>query len=280
MYEKVLIPIHTVHDYTELDKIYSKDYVFYNDFVNNVQKTTKALSCKEYLLGMAWAYSNDDECVGGINLLFEKAVKDSLRWVKIDVNKMDKLSFTLTLRSSPTIKTIKPVGSDHIFHVTILPLCKEDKNTFSKKDTNVYLELTIKANKNETQHLLFKTFKEAIYFSGIDEKTQNPCKFFGNPLMSEAEADGIYKKMAENVQFIGKAMNAQNDSQNQKITKECKYKGKMLFDAMEMTSIQDVQAFLSYCVANPEIYRRNVWSLAEVYATWLVAGMPLPKDKK
>lgn len=215
-----------------------------------------------------------------IHILFEKALKDSLRWVKIDVNKIDKLYFTLTLRSSPTIKTIKPVGSNHIFDVTVLPLCKEDKNIFSKKDTNIYLELTVKASKNETQHLLFKTFKEAIYFSGIDEKTQNPCKFFGNPVMSETEAEMTYKKMAENVQFIGKAMKAQNDGQNQMVAADCKYKGKMLFDAMQTTTVEDVKMFLSYCVLRPDIYRRNVWSLAEVYATWLVAGMPLPKDKK
>lgn len=278
VYEKVLIPVQSVYDHTELDKIYSKDYVFYNDFVNNVQKTIKSLSCKEYLIGLAWSYNQDDDLCreNGIGQLLEKVVKDSLRWVKIDVTKMNNISFTITARSSAIVKTVKPVGANHIFYTTILPLCDKDKNLFSKKDTNVYLELTIKANKNETQHLLFKTFKEAIYFVGIQENG-NPCKFFTNPIMTGAEANNIYKKMAENVQFIGKAMKEQNDSQNQTVTAECKYKGKMLFDAMQETTVDDMKRFLSYCVLRPDTYRRNTWSIAEVYATWLVAGMPLPK---
>lgn len=70
MYEKVLIPIYRVHDHTELDNIYNKDYVFYNDFVNNMQKTTRSLSCKEYLIGQAWAYKDDDDECGQVVYIF------------------------------------------------------------------------------------------------------------------------------------------------------------------------------------------------------------------
>lgn len=279
VYEKVLIPIYKIYQHTETEELCSKDSDNYKTLQDNLKKATKNFSCKEYLIASAWSYNQDeDECIGGTKDLFQKVVKDSLRWVKNSYYKTGNISLTLTTRSSPVVKNIQPFYHDqHIFCTTVLPQCDKDKNLFSKNDTNAYLELTIKANKNETNHLLFKTFKEAIYFVGIQENG-NPCKFFGNPLMSEAETEKIYKKMAENVQFIGKAMIEQNDSQNQMVRAECKYKGKMLFDAMQATTVDDIKKFLSYCVLRPDTYRRGLWSIAEVYATWLVAGMPLPNE--
>jgi len=274
VYEKVLIPVYGV---------YKKSGVYIDGKQNakldaEAEKIAKSTKCKDYLIGATSPYTDDSECTSGIKGLFDAAVKDSLRWVKIDVNKTEGFSFTLTTRSLNTVKPISAINNEpgnHAFSYTVLPLCDTDKNLFSEKDTNVYLQLTVKADKNETQHLLFKTFKEAIYFREISPEGNN-CKFFTNPLLKENTANEIYKKMADNVQLVGKIMKEQNDSQNQKIMKECKYKDKMMFDAMEMTTVEDIKRFLSYCILDPDTYRGNTWAIPEVYATWLVAGMPLP----
>jgi hypothetical protein len=271
VYEKVLIPVYGV---------YKKSTVYDDDKLNakldaEAEKVAKSTKCKDYLIGTAFPYTDDSDCTSGIKGLFDVAVKDSLKWVKIDFNEAEGLSFTLTTRSSNVAKTLTISEQEHAFSFTMLPLCGNDKNQFSEKDSNIYLQLTVKADKSETQHLLFQTFKEAIYFREISAEGDN-CKFFTNPLLKENVVNEIYKRMADNVQLVGKIMKEQNDAQNQKIMKDCKYKDKMLYDAMEMTTVEDIKRFLSYCVLRPDIYRRNTWALAEVYATWLVSGMPLP----
>lgn len=261
-----------------MSQIYRNKCDFWADELNpkieaEVAKIAKSLNCENYLI--ATTSTLPDECGSELKRILNYVVKDSLRWVKIDFNKMGNMSFTLTFRSISTAKMISIPEIDkrnELLAFTLLPLCKEGGN-FSEKDTNVYLQITIKAQKSETQHLLFQTFKQSIYFREISDMN---CKFYSNPIMKESEANEIYKKMAENVKYIGKAMKEQNDAQNQKITKECKYKDKMMFDAMEMTTVEDIKRFLSYCVLRPDTYRRNTWALPEVYATWLVAGMPLP----
>lgn len=267
VYEKILIPIIAIQPKNKVDKTIT-------------EKADKLIPCKNYLVANAWMYANDDDYTcsknkNEIHELFKYAIKDSLRWVKITSEQMGKMIFTITLKSS-TVKIV-PSENNHELYYTVLDLCN-NKKEFSEKDTNVYLQLTIKAEKKQTQHLLFETFKQAIYFDKI-LSNGNPCKFFTNPLMNEAQANEIYKEMAENVQFIGKMMKQQNDSQNQPVSRDCKYKGKMLFDAMEMTTVEDIKMFLSYCAYNSHKYVRNTWSISEVYATWLVAGMPLPTEK-
>ncbi|MCS7075714.1 MAG: hypothetical protein NZ455_03345 [Bacteroidia bacterium] len=279
VYEKILVPISFVYDHTELDKVCKEYYYYFHaECVAGIQKAAKSYSCKEYLVGVTYPYTSDDECGDkSMKLLFQKVIKDSLRWVKIDVASVGNFYLTSISRSVDRAKVSAQQNfMYHNFEITLLPLCNDDKKVFSKKDTNLYLELTIKADKSETQHLLFKTFKQVIYFAEM-QSNGNLCKFFTNPLMSESKANEIYQRMANNVQFVGRAMKEQNDSQNQMVSKECKYKGKMLFDAMQMTTVEDIKRFLSYCVLRSEIYRNNTWSISEVYAQWLVSGMPLPE---
>lgn len=277
VYEKILIPVFLVH----------RNCTIYNDSALNgevdkeVKKIAKMTKCEDYLVADAFPYRDDDDCTDGIKELFRAVVKDSIRWVKIDFNELGGLSFTLTTRSFNLAKPItalnKPeVVGNHLFSLTVLPLCGKDKSQFSERDSNLYLQLTVKADQRQTKNLLFQTFKEAIYFR--EESIQGKsCKFFTNPLLKDEQANEIIKRMAENVKLVGKVMKEQNDSQNQTITADCKYKGKMLFDAMQMTTTDDIKMFLSYCTLRPDAYRRNTWSISEVYATWLVAGMPLPK---
>lgn len=270
--ETVIIPIISIYKASELQE----------PLKSKSAEVAKKLKCSEYLVASTCLFS--DECGTQIGELFKYAIQSKIKWVKYDVGKVGNMTYTLTTTSKTEVK---PMVNDEKIPIsyTLLPLCGDDKNVFSSNDTNVYLKIPIKVDKSKIDHLLFQTFKQGIYFSELSDLN---CQFFTNPIMDKEQVNQTYKKMAENVQFVGKAMNEQNDSQNQKITKPCKYKDKMVFDAMQLATVEDVQMFLSYCASNPDVYRKNalggfddqVWTLAEVYATWLVAGMPLPDKKK
>jgi hypothetical protein len=52
------------------------------------------------------------------------------------------------------------------------------------------------------------------------------------------------------------------------------FDGKKLFDAMEMTTRQQLVEFLKYINARPGNYAGNTWKLSEIFATWIVSKAP------
>jgi hypothetical protein len=58
------------------------------------------------------------------------------------------------------------------------------------------------------------------------------------------------------------------------------FAGQPLFDAMEKSTIKDVQDFLDYVIARPLLYAGNDWKISEVFATWQHSGAPLVVSKR
>lgn len=54
-----------------------------------------------------------------------------------------------------------------------------------------------------------------------------------------------------------------------------KYDGVGMFDAMELTSPDDISAFLAFVDSYPGKYMGNTWKINETYATWLINATPL-----
>lgn len=274
VYEKILIPVSIFPKSEESNLMYKAE----------IDKLVKKNKIKSYIVGTIYDLHIEGCENNIIGNLLEKSIKDSLKWVSILKSESNGYTFTLSTGSKSKayiveekISNLSGLMKFTSIH-TLLPIDK-DTSFYQPNDPSYtyYLQITIKADKNQTKNLLFQTFKEGIYFKGHSDVQEDNCLFFTDPLMIENQAYEAYKKMAQNVQYIGKAMNAQNDNQNKKIEKECKYKGEMVFDAMEKTTVEDIKMFLNHVLDNCIIYRREMLSLPEIYASWLVRGMPLPK---
>lgn len=83
----------------------------------------------------------------------------------------------------------------------------------------------------------------------------------------------ILDSMVADIKFTGNAMKKQMPQQNFAITGGL-FKGKKLFDAMELTTRKELEEFLKYMVARPQNYAGNTWKLSEVYATWINSNSP------
>ena len=88
----------------------------------------------------------------------------------------------------------------------------------------------------------------------------------------------ILDSMVADIKFTGTAMKKQMPEQNFPITGGL-FKDKKLFDAMELTTITELQEFLKYVVARPQNYAGNTWKLSEVYATWVNSNAPQVVEK-
>jgi hypothetical protein len=85
-------------------------------------------------------------------------------------------------------------------------------------------------------------------------------------------------RLVQEIQFVGKTMQDQNDQQDQ-VVKEGPYAGRKLFDLMaKQTTRADLLQFLAYIDARPVKYAGTSWSISEIFATWVVAGAPTVKD--
>lgn len=88
----------------------------------------------------------------------------------------------------------------------------------------------------------------------------------------EAEA-ALLDSMSADIRFTGKYFLENDSSMNQRI-KKGSYKDRLLLQSMRDCQPADVQFFIDYMIARPRLYAGRQWKLAEVFATWLVAGAP------
>jgi uncharacterized caspase-like protein len=59
-----------------------------------------------------------------------------------------------------------------------------------------------------------------------------------------------------------------------------KFKGKNLIEALEQTSLTDIEAYLHFVLEFPGKYLGHKWKFNETYATWVINNMPWSADKK
>ena len=90
---------------------------------------------------------------------------------------------------------------------------------------------------------------------------------------NENKTNTVLKELTKDIQFTGKEMQAQNNSQDQTI-KEGDFSGKQLFAAMQQVKETDVLDFLKYVQARPIKYMGHVWKISETFATWMINGTP------
>jgi hypothetical protein len=120
--------------------------------------------------------------------------------------------------------------------------------------------------------LLYQMSNNAVEFMTVDEK-----EFYNieTPyLLKKIEEEEKYlKHMVSDIQYTGKEMQKQLPASNQ-ILKDGLYKGVLIFNAMEKTTLNDLKEFLKYIKARPSKYMGIKWKISEIYATWLDAGSP------
>lgn len=59
-----------------------------------------------------------------------------------------------------------------------------------------------------------------------------------------------------------------------------KFKGRNLIEALEQTTITDIEAYLHFVLEFPGKYLGHDWKFNETYATWVINNMPWSADKK
>lgn len=119
--------------------------------------------------------------------------------------------------------------------------------------------------------LLFNLARNGISLTKVDEtQFYNSTEvFYFGPATEQAFIDS----MAADIRYTGKAMMEQGDGQDQ-IVNGGIYDGKKLFATMQAITRKDVEKFLKYANARPQMYAGNVWKVSELFATWMVSKTP------
>ncbi len=98
--------------------------------------------------------------------------------------------------------------------------------------------------------------------------------------LKDYDKNVILKGLLGEVQEVGKIFNEKKDSQNQRIPKDSNvHANKMLFDAMEQSTQEDIKKFLRYMEVRPFYYMASKWNISEIYAAWLVNSAPVVIEK-
>jgi len=119
--------------------------------------------------------------------------------------------------------------------------------------------------------LLFDINRHAINLTAVDEtQFYLSAELFQ---LNQNKENALLDSMVADIRFTGTTMKKQLPGQNQ-LVKGGLFDGKKLFDAMEITTRDDLEEFLKYIVARPERYAGNTWKLSEIYATWMVNKTP------
>ena len=91
--------------------------------------------------------------------------------------------------------------------------------------------------------------------------------------LNQQKEKALLDSMVADIRFTGAIMKKQMPEQNQLIEGGL-FNRKKLFDAMQITTKNELEEFLKYMVARPERYAGNTWKLSEIYATWMINKTP------
>ncbi len=126
--------------------------------------------------------------------------------------------------------------------------------------------------KKPLMHLTQSLAAKAIYLSNV--YGDSLYKFL--PVIfdwDDKQEEALQLLLTKDIQETGKAMKAQQDGQQQKMVGGI-FDGKNLFDAMEQVQTKQVQTFLKYMIARPNIYAGSCWKISEIFATWMTNKTP------
>lgn len=117
----------------------------------------------------------------------------------------------------------------------------------------------------------YNLIRNAVYFEHV---TGGNFFDFGSALeMDERKERNLIDSLVADIKFTGEEMQKKSDSQDAMI-EEGLFKGKKLFACMQTISAENVKDFIDYVIARPSKYAGNTWKIAEVFATWVMAGTP------
>jgi hypothetical protein len=118
---------------------------------------------------------------------------------------------------------------------------------------------------------LFDINRHAINLTAVDEgQFYHAAELFQ---LDQQKEILLLDSMVADIRYTGIEMKKQMPEQNQLITGGI-FDGKKLFDAMEMTTRNQLEEFLKYIVARPDNYAGNTWKLSEIFATWMISRSP------
>ncbi len=119
--------------------------------------------------------------------------------------------------------------------------------------------------------LLFDINRHAISLTTVDDNQfYHAAEIFQ---LNQQKEKTFLDSMVADIRFTGATMKKQMPEQNQPVEGGL-FNGKRLFDAMEISTKNELEEFLKYIVARPERYAGNTWKLSEIYATWMINKTP------
>lgn len=92
---------------------------------------------------------------------------------------------------------------------------------------------------------------------------------------SEADEKKLVDSLVADIRFTGNYFIENNPSIDKPISSGT-YKGKKTLHVMAACNSRDVRNFLDYIIARPRLYAGKDWKIAEIFATWLSEGAPVP----
>jgi hypothetical protein len=113
----------------------------------------------------------------------------------------------------------------------------------------------------------FKSVLDTIIFDAPSSLT----------IWDNGKTNKLIASLLEDIHFTAGQMILQEDNQQQLISGG-DFDGKLLFNAMKEATESDLLHFLRYICVRPTKYTGNIWSISEVFATWMTNKTPQPKD--
>lgn len=121
---------------------------------------------------------------------------------------------------------------------------------------------------------IFKLLQNDIY---LEHVTGGRFYSFAFPMLGDRpQESGVLDAMVADIKFTAGEMLKQNSEQD-RVLAEGRFKGKKLFTAMQEITSADVKDFIDYVIYRPLLYAGHNWKVSEVFATWVDAGTPTGK---
>ncbi len=129
--------------------------------------------------------------------------------------------------------------------------------------------------------------KTAIYYGLIPQLASHFITFqdvYGDRLFdryfvflnwTKKEEEELIDKLVDDIQFTGNYFMENDSSMNIEI-KKGPYAGKRVLQVMTQCRPEDVKNFIQYILVRPRLYAGKEWKIAEVFATWVSEGAPVP----
>lgn len=95
---------------------------------------------------------------------------------------------------------------------------------------------------------------------------------------SQQEEDRVLDSLVKDIRFTGQYF-LENDPSQNGVIGSGSFAGKKILELMKECRTGWLKDFFSYILARPRLYAGREWKCAEIFATWLKAGAPVPERR-